>query len=232
MDKIDSPGFMVNRFTLIRGDPTKSKGSFPMMKIDIKKIRPDLTLTAAKGVVLLNLPPMNFLMIDGTGDPNTAPAYPQAMDALYAMSYAVKFKIKRGKKAIDYRVMPLEGLWWMDDMHQFRMENKDKWKWTMMIAQPDFVNAELIEEARIEVAKKKNPAALPLVRFEAYREGKAAQILHIGPYSAEGPNIAKVHALIRTGGHELRGKHHEIYLSDPRRAAPEKWKTIIRQPYV
>jgi hypothetical protein len=202
-----------------------------MKKIDMKKIRPDLSLTTAKGVVLVDIPAMNFLMVDGTGDPNTALAYVEAMTALYTMAYTIKFKLKKGKNAIDYRVMPLEGLWWVDDMRLFSEADKGAWKWTMMIAQPDFVTAAMVTETRAEVAEKKNPPALPLLRFEAYHEGPAAQILHIGPYNAEGPNIAKIHAFIRDNGHKLRGKHHEIYMSDPRRAAPEKLKTIVRQPF-
>jgi hypothetical protein len=203
----------------------------PMNKLDLIKQMPSLYHPSSKEISVVDVPEMNFLMMDGTGDPNSAPAYAEALTALYQLSYTIKFSLKKGKRAIDYRVMPLEGLWWMDDMRLFSMENKSAWKWTMMIAQPDFVAADLVEEARKEVAKKKNPPALALVKFEAYHEGPAAQILHIGPYNAEGPNIAKIHASIHASGHQLRGKHHEIYLSDPRRAAPEKLKTIVRQPF-
>jgi len=202
-----------------------------MHKLDLIKQLHALYHPSAKEVSRIDVPEMNFLMIDGTGDPNSAPAYAEALTALYQLSYTIKFSLKKGKRAIDYRVMPLEGLWWMDDMRLFSMENKSDWKWTMMIAQPDFVSGDLVEETRKEVAKKKNPPALALVKFESYHEGPAAQILHIGPYDAEGPNIAKIHAYIRESGHQLRGKHHEIYMSDPRRAAPEKLKTIVRQPF-
>ena len=173
---------------------------------------------------------MNFLMIDGKGDPNTAPEYQQAVEALYILSYSIKFMIKKGELGIDYGVLPLEGLWWMDDMTQFSVENKDDWLWTMMIMQPDLVTPQLITEAVEQVKKKKDPAALSKIRFEAYEEGKTAQIMHIGPFSEEGPTIEKVHQYIEEKGCERRGKHHEIYLSDIRKAAPEKWRTIIRQP--
>jgi hypothetical protein len=173
---------------------------------------------------------MHFLMIDGEGDPNTAESYSNAIEALYSLSYALKFMVKKGEWGIDYGVMPLEGLWWADDMTAFTVGNKDAWEWTMMIMQPEFITPDMVEAARQEVGRKKNPVALSLVRFEAFKEGKAAQIMHIGPFSEEGPTIEKVHAFIENTGSRRRGKHHEIYLSDIRRAAPEKWKTIIRQP--
>ncbi len=174
---------------------------------------------------------MNFLMIDGRGDPNKALEYAEAVAALYQLAYTIKFHIKKGKKPVDFAVMPLEGLWWADDMRAFGTGDKSSWKWTMMILQPDFVTREIVESMRAEVAKKKNPPALSKVRLEAFAEGPAAQILHIGPYSAEGPNIAKVHDHIKQSGRALSGKHHEIYLKDPRKSAPEKLQTIVRQPY-
>jgi hypothetical protein len=126
--------------------------------------------------------------------------------------------------------MPLEGLWWVDDMTQFSIDKKDAWNWTLMILQPAVVTKELCKEAIEEVRKKKNPVALSNIRFESFSEGKAAQILYIGPFSEEGPTIEKVHTFITENGYTLSGKHHEIYLSDMRKTAPEKLKTIIRQP--
>jgi hypothetical protein len=126
--------------------------------------------------------------------------------------------------------MPPEGLWWVEDMNSFRSGQKDDWLWTMMIAQPEFITREMVETAIVEVTKKKNSATISKLRFETFAEGLCAQIMHIGPFSAEGPNIEKVHQFIADRGCTLNGKHHEIYLSDIRRAAPEKWKTIIRQP--
>jgi len=139
--------------------------------------------------------------------------------------------IKKGEQEIDYGVMPLEGLWWVDDMSKFDQNKKEDWKWTAMIMQPEIVTNEIVAIATEEVRKKKNPKALPKIRFEAFIEGKVVQTLHIGPFSEEGPTIKKVHDFINENGYKLSGKHHEIYLSDIRRAAPEKWKTIIRQPY-
>jgi hypothetical protein len=126
--------------------------------------------------------------------------------------------------------MPLEGLWWADDMAKFSIEDKANWKWTMMIMQPDFVSSEMIDSAILDVRKKKNPVALDELRFESLSEGECAQILHIGPFSEEGPTIEKVHRFISESGKQRAGKHHEIYLSDIRRADPAKWRTVIRQP--
>jgi hypothetical protein len=173
---------------------------------------------------------MNFLMVDGMGDPNTSKSYSAAIEALYPVAYTLKFMVKKGKMEIDYGVMPLEGLWWADDMSAFKTGNKDAWKWKVMIMQPEFITREMVEQAIKEVQKKKEPVALSLLRFEAFEEGRAAQTLHIGPYSEEGPTIEKVHLLIENNGSRLVGKHHEIYLTDPRRTVPEKWRTIIRQP--
>jgi hypothetical protein len=202
-----------------------------MNKLDMKKQLATFYKAPARTVEDVDVPEMWFLMIDGRGDPNKATEYAEAVSALYQLAYAIRFHIKKGPQAIDYGVMPLEGLWWADDMRAFSTEDKSAWKWTMMILQPEFVTRAVVEEMRIEVARKKNPAALPKIRLETFREGPSAQILHIGPYSAEGPDIAKVHDHIRESGHTLRGKHHEIYLNDPRKSAPEKLKTIIRQPY-
>jgi len=201
-----------------------------MKKIDFKKEFKHLYGSSAKKVEVVEVPRMKFLMIDGEGDPNTAESYSNAIEALYSLSYALKFMVKKGEWGVDYGVMPLEGLWWADDMSAFTEGNKDTWKWTMMIMQPEFITPNMVESARQEVGCKKNPVALSLVRLEAFTEGKAAQIMHIGPFSEEEPTIEKVHAFIKNTGSRRRGKHHEIYLSDIRRAAPEKWKTIIRQP--
>lgn len=202
-----------------------------MGKIDHKKELKPLYNPSTKKVELVGVPEMYFLMIDGSGDPNTSKAYQDSVAALFGISYTLKFMIKKGKAQIDYSVMPLEGLWWMDDMRKFTTLNKDEWKWTMMIMQPQFVTAELVEIAIDEMLKKKKLTARPNVRFEKFNEGKAAQIMHVGPFSEEGPTIQKVHDFILENGFQLSGKHHEIYLSDIRKAKPEKWKTIIRQPF-
>jgi len=199
-----------------------------LKKIDLKKELKHLYQPSAKEVVQVDVPTMNYLMIDGEGDPNSVKAYTDAVETLFTISYAVKFMVKRSL-AIDYMVMPLEGLWWADDMATFSPEDKSNWKWTMMIMQPSFVSENMIETAIADAKKKKNPPAISSVRFEALTEGKCAQILHIGPFSEEGPTIEKVHQFIAARS-RLTGKHHEIYLSDIRRADPARWKTVIRQP--
>jgi hypothetical protein len=201
-----------------------------MKKIDFKKELKDLYNPTTKEIVKVDVPEMNFLMIDGQGDPNTAQEYKDAVETLYAVSYALKFMIKKGKEAIDYGVLPLEGLWWADDMSKFTAENKDNWKWTAMIMQPEYVTKELFQEAVKQVEEKKNPPALSKIRFESFKEGLSAQIMYIGPYSAEGTTIEKIHNFIKENRYRLKGKHHEIYLGDPRKTAPEKLKTVIRQP--
>ena len=200
-----------------------------MEKRDYKKLLKHLYNPGKKDIVEVDVPAMNYLMIDGQGNPNDSVEYSQALEALYLVSYTLKFAVKKGELAIDYGVMPLEGLWWADDMRVFTADNKAAWKWTMMIMQPDFITASMVQDAIANVEKKKNPAALPLLRFESYADGKSAQIMHIGPFSEEGPVIERLHRHIESVSN-LRAKHHEIYLSDIRRAAPEKWKTIIRQP--
>lgn len=200
-----------------------------MKKLDLKKELKQLYQPSAKDVAVVDVPAMNFLMIDGAGDPNHSTAYAEGVEALFAVSYTIKFIVKRGPLAVDYGVMPLEGLWWADDMARFSVDAKHEWKWTMMIMQPQLVTAAMAAAAMAETAAKKRPAGVSRMRFETFREGKCAQMLHIGPFTAEGPTIAKIHAFIEAHG-KLRGKHHEIYLSDIRKAAPDKWKTVIRQP--
>lgn len=200
-----------------------------MKKIDFKKQLKHLYNPSDKKVEIVEVPRMNFLMVDGEGDPNTSKSFSDAIEALYPISYTLKFMVKNGEIGIDYGVLPLEALWWADDMSAFTTGDKDAWKWTLMIMQPAFITSKMIAKVKEEVEKKKKPVSLPLVRFETFKEGKAAQILHIGPFSEEGPTIEKVHLFIKDSGSHRVGKHHEIYLSDIRRAAPEKWKTIVRQ---
>jgi hypothetical protein len=201
-----------------------------MPKVDFKKQLKHLYRPSPKEFVVVDVPPMQFLMIDGHGDPNTAQEYQDALEALYAVAYALKFASKKALE-MDYVVPPSEGLWWAQDMDVFTASSdKSTWDWTMMIMQPEWVTQEMFEEAVAQVGKKKNPPALSRLRLETYDEGLAVQIMHIGPYAAEGPTIARMHAFIAENGYEPAGKHHEIYLSDPRRTAPEKMKTVLRQP--
>ena len=200
-----------------------------MSKIDLKKELKHLYQPSAKDFAIVEVPAMNFLMIDGQGDPNTAQEYRESIEALYAMSYTLKFMAKK-EPGTDYTVMALEGLWWADDIQDFIKMNKDAWKWTSMIMQPDLITREMVDRAAAEVRKKKNPPALSKMRFERFDEGKSVQIMHIGPYSEEGPTIARMHAFIHENGYTENGNHHEIYLSDPRRTDPGKWRTVIRHP--
>ena len=200
-----------------------------MQKVDLKKELKELYRPSAKRVVQVEVPSFNFLMVDGEGDPNTSQDYANAVEALFSVSYTAKFMIKKSSQAIDYSVMPLEGLWWADDLSVFTANLKDKWKWTMMIMQPFFVEKEVVEAAISQVQRKKRLPALLKLRFESFSEGKCAQILHIGPFVEEGPKIELVHHFIDERSSKT-GKHHEIYLTDIRRADPRKWKTIIRQP--
>jgi hypothetical protein len=200
-----------------------------MPRIDLRKELKHLYAPSGKAVVEVDVPTLRFLMIDGQGDPNISTAYAEAVEALFSVSYAAKFMIKRGEQGLDYAVMPLEGLWWADDPSAFSANDRARWKWTMMILQPDFVEVAVLEKAMAQLRRKKPLAALERLRLEPFAEGRCAQVLHVGPFSAEGPTIQRLHDFIASRG-MLAGKHHEIYLSDIRRAAPARWRTIIRQP--
>ncbi|MBK9749253.1 MAG: GyrI-like domain-containing protein [Chloroflexi bacterium] len=200
-----------------------------MLKLDLRQQYAAYLKPSAKAAQLVDVPPLTFLMIDGRGNPNTAPSYKAAVEALYSVSYTLKFHFKK-TRGLDYGVMPLEGLWWADDMDAFLQADKDAYLWTMMILQPDVVTPDVFAAIKPEVAKKKALPALDALRLETYHEGLCAQILHIGPYAAEGPTIQRLHEFIAAQGKQPTGKHHEIYLGDPNKSAPDKLKTIIRQP--
>ena len=199
-----------------------------MKKVDYKKKLKHLYGPSSKKIVIVEVPPMNYFMVDGEGGP-AAESYQQAIEALYGLSFTVKFDVKKGV-GLDYTVMPLEGLWWAKDITAFSADRKDEWQWKMMIMQPDHVTAKHVNAATKQLREKKNPLALDKIRFESYHEGPSVQILHIGPYDDEGPTIAQMHKFIDENGYQLHMKHHEIYLSDPRRSKPEKLKTVLRQP--
>jgi hypothetical protein len=200
-------------------------------KIDFKKDLKHLYQPAKGDFSIVEVPEFNFLMVDGRGDPNTAQEYQDALEALYAVAYKIKFMSKK-RLDRDYVVPPLEGLWWAEDMDVFTTGgDKSSWLWTMMIMQPEWITTEIFDEALLQVEKGKNPPALFKVRLEGYHEGTAVQIMHIGPFSEEGPTIARLHnEFIPENDLVENGKHHEIYLSDPRKVAPEKMKTVLRQP--
>ena len=174
---------------------------------------------------------MNFLMIDGAGNPNTAQRYKDALASLYPLAYAIKFAV-REQAGVEFSVMPLEGLWWGTSPGQtvFRDSDKDRWLWTLMIGQPEMVTAALVETMRQEVRRKKNPPLLDQIRFASFAEGLVVQIMHIGPYCAEAASVECIHRYAADQDYVLRGKHHEIYLSNPERTAPERLKTILRHP--
>jgi hypothetical protein len=199
-------------------------------KLDFKKQFKDLYRPSRKEVTVVEVPSMNFLMIDGHGDPNTSQAYKDAVEALYGVAYKLKF-ISKKEQEMDYVVPPLEGLWWADDVETFSVRrDKSTWDWTMMILQPEWITREMVENAVKQIEKQKDLPAISKLRLETYHEGPAVQILHVGSYDEEGPTIARMHAFAFENSYELAGKHHEIYLSDPRRAAPDKLKTVLRQP--
>jgi hypothetical protein len=200
-----------------------------MATIDMRKTHKTLYAPTSGPASLVEVPPLKYLMVDGSGDPNSSPAYRAAVEALYGLAYTIKFQLKKAG-VLDYAVMPLEGLWWADDMALFSVDNRAIWKWTMLIAQPEQVDQEVFERGRAQARAKLPPEQLGRLRLETYHEGLCAQILHTGPYAAEGPTVAALHDFVARQGCRLRGKHHEIYLKDPNRSAPEKLQTVIRQP--
>ncbi|MGD2155311.1 MAG: GyrI-like domain-containing protein [Anaerolineales bacterium] len=199
-----------------------------MSKFNFKKEMKPLYNPPKGKFTMVEVPEMNFLMGDGAGDPNDNPQFQAITEALYGLAYTIKFKCKAMEK--DFVVPPLQGLWWMENMEEFSQERKDEWLWTLMIAMPPWVTPEMVEESRQEVAQKKDLPALPQLRFEGYQEGLSVQIMYLGAYADEGPTIAAMHDFIAQEGYVTNGKHHEIYLGDPRRNPPEKLKTVIRQP--
>jgi hypothetical protein len=202
-----------------------------MEKIDYKKLMPKLYSAPAGKFVAADVPEMQFVKIDGQGDPNTDPSYKRAIEWLFSVSYAMKFAAK-ATKGKDYVVPPLEGLWRADDPQDFVKRRKARWRWTMMIMAPDFTGQSMFEAA-VEKAHKKLGEAPETLRLELLDEGNCLQTLHIGSYDDEGPVLAKLHEeLMPAQGLTFAGPHHEIYLSDARKTAPEKLKTILRQPVV
>lgn len=200
-----------------------------MEKIDFKKSLPGLYKPPVDRFVYVDVPAMQFVKVDGKGDPNTAPAYKQAIEWLYSVSYAMKFAAKAalGK---DYVVPPLEGLWWAYDPADFVARRKDRWCWTMMIMAPAFIDLAMFEAA-VDKSKKKLDTPPDSLRLDRLEEGTVLQILHVGSYDDEGPILARLHdEEMPSRGLAFAGPHHEIYLSDARKTEPAKLKTILRQP--
>ena len=202
-----------------------------MATIDLTRKLPDLYRPSPREWTLVEVPPLRYLAVDGHGDPNTAPEYADAVAALYAVAYRCKFMAK-AELGYDYKVPPLEGLWWADDHASFtHRRDKQRWDWTMLILVPEQVPDALVERACAEVRRKKTLPALSGLRLLPLAEGLCAQIMHVGSYEDEAPVLARLHdEWLPQQGYRERGKHHEIYLGDPRRTAPAKLRTILRQP--
>ena len=201
-------------------------------KLDLKKEFKDLYKISDKTPVMVNVHKQKVISIEGKGNPNTSLEFKNAVEALFPVAFKIKFTSKKELNK-DYTVMPLEGLWWTEDMKDFSIENKDIWLWKVFIVQPDFITETMFESSIEEVKKKKDLPSIDKLKFETLNEGLSAQILHIGSYNNEPKTVKKLHDFIAEKGYSFDGlvqKHHEIYLSDMRKTASEKLKTILRQP--
>jgi len=206
-----------------------------MIKLDLRKELKYLYAPSARKVEVVQVPRFQFAMIDGQIEPgqgpSTSPSFAEAMQALYGIAYTLKFTSKlRKENPFDYPVMALEGLWWTKS-GEFSFDRKDDWLYTVMILQPDHITPAMFAEGVEQIRKKRgdNPS-LAKLRLAPFEEGLSMQIMHIGPYADEPATLARMDAFARENGYRLRGKHHEIYLGDPRRAKPEKLKTVLRHP--
>ncbi|MEV4534507.1 GyrI-like domain-containing protein [Asanoa sp. NPDC049518] len=198
-----------------------------MTRYDVKRELKSCYAPKNTDWAMVDVPEQQFLAVDGRGDPNTSAAYARAVEALYTVSYTIKFT-SRKDLGRDFVVGPLEGLWWSENPEVFTSRDKDAWQWRMLISQPDWVTEEIVDAARETASKKKDIVG---VRREVLHEGACAQVLHHGPYDDEGPILARLHdEYLAANGLRMAGHHHEIYLSDPRRTEPAKLRTILRQP--
>jgi len=202
-----------------------------MAKTDFKKELKEFYSAKKDKIAVVKVPEMKFLAIDGMGDPETSQDFQDAVAALYGVAYTAKFSMKADppKGYFEFVVPPLEALWWMDQ-GAFDPQAKDKWQWRMLVMQPDFVTGRVVDRAVGTLKDKKPTPGLDKLRYEPLDEGLCVQTLHIGPYNEVGKTIEKLLTFADENGYRFAGKHHEIYLSDPRRAAPEKLMTIIREP--
>lgn len=199
-------------------------------KYDVKRALKQFYAPRNTDWELVDVPGLRFLAVDGHGDPNTSDTYRHAVEALYSVAYTVKFA-SRNDLGRDFVVGPLEGLWWADDNNDFLARRKDDWQWRLLIHLPDWITGDLLDDAKRTALAKKGLPAIPSVRPETLHEGTSAQALHIGSYDDETPLLARLHdEYLPAHGLRERGLHHEIYLSDPRRVAPAKLRTILRQP--
>jgi hypothetical protein len=198
-------------------------------KVDLKKDLKQFYTASADTISIVEVPPLHFLKAEGQGDPNTSPAFQQATETLFRLSYTLKFMLKK-EQGLDWTVMPLEALWCADDMAPFAEDRRDEWKWTLMILQPDLVTKESVALASELAQNKKNAPPLYATTFGRHTDGQSAQIRHAGSYAEAPATIERLNRFIREKGYHFAGKHHEIYLIDHRRTAPAKLKTILRQP--
>jgi hypothetical protein len=211
-----------------------------MKTLDLKKQFKNLYQPSAKKVEIVQVPRLQFAMIDGAIEkgygPGDSPGFQQAVQALYSISYTLKFMLKKRKTdPIDYPVMALEGLLWLTEGEVFDINIKDNWSYTLVIMQPDVITQEVFEEGQAQVRKKRGDSeALSKLRLEYFVEGLCAQIMHIGPYATEPATMERMREFLKENGYRdcvgLGGKHHEIYLGDPRKADPAKLKTVLRHP--
>lgn len=205
-----------------------------MKKLDLKRDLKQYYAPSARQVELVDVPQFNFITLRGAiesgYEPGNSPAFQQATEALYGLAYSLKFMSKqRPENPIDYPVMPLEGLWWVED-GKFDITIKDNWHWQLMINQPQHITPEMFQEAIQQLGKKRDNPDLHRARLQPFHEGLSVQIMHIGPYSTEPATVARMEAFAAEKGYQMRRNHHEIYIGDPRRAQPEKLRTILRHP--
>jgi hypothetical protein len=208
-----------------------------MEKIDYKKDFRQFFSASAKSPTVVEVSEFQYLMTDGEGEPNTSPGFQKAIQTLYGVIFTLKmsWKFKKLEKPpgyVDFTVPPLEGLWWMKDGSDFDMNRKADWRWRLMLMTPDFFSNKILDEVIANLREKRGEDQVVNCRLERWEEGLCVQIMHVGPYGAEGPTLEKLHTFAKEKGYTLQGKHHEIYLGDPRRTSPEKLKTILRQPVV
>ncbi|UFS60666.1 GyrI-like domain-containing protein [Subtercola endophyticus] len=201
-----------------------------MEKFDIKKSHRNLYEPTERDFVVVEVPATQYIALDGQGDPNVAPDYARAVEALYAVGYALKFQSKKSLGR-DFVVAPLEGLWRADTLEDFESGDKGSWRWTMMISQPEWITDAMIADAIGGVTTGKGLPHARLIRRLSLHEGQSVQILHVGPYDNETVLLRRLRLeYLPEHGLAANGDHHEIYLSDPRRTPAEKLKTVLRQP--
>jgi hypothetical protein len=200
-----------------------------LTKVDLKyDLRP--LYAASLTPRFVDVPALPYLMLDGNGDPNTTAGYAVAVKAIYAVAYALKTAVRHAEAGIDFAVMPLEGLWWSAEKFPYTAAERPNWDWTLLIAQPDFVTPGLLDEVRACAARKSAADAVAAVRLGSLCEGLCAQVMRIGSHAEEASAAGRLHDFIAASGRVPVGRHHEIYLSDPNRTAPQRLKTVIRQP--